>query len=89
MNVSAVVAAVLAALVCSSALAVVYTQHLSRGAYAEISANRRAIDELEVQWRRLQIEQSTFSGHERVERTAREVLGMRLPGPEGSVMIVR
>lgn len=89
MNASAITAAVLAALVCSSALAVAYTTHLSRRAYAEISANRRAADELDVQWSRLQIEQGTFSGHERIERTAREALDMRLPGPDGSVMIVR
>ena len=86
---SAVAAAALAALVSSSAVAVAYTQHLTRQAYAEISANRAAANELDVQWSRLQIEQSTFAGHERIERTARETLGMRLPGPEGSVMIVR
>ena len=89
MNGAAILAALLAALCTSSAVAVVYAQHLSRQSYAEISANRRAIDELDVQWSRLQIEQSTFSSHERIERTARESLGMRLPGLEGSVMIVR
>mgnify|MGYP000751465461 CR=1 FL=1 len=85
----AVAAALLGALVTSSAVAVVYTQHLSREAYAEISANRVALDRIDEDWSRLQIEQSTFSGHERVERTARESLDMRLPGPEGTTMIVR
>ena len=89
MSGSVVTAVLLAALATCSAVGVVYTQHLSREAYAEISANRRDIDELDVQWSRLQIEQSTFSGHERIERTARQALGMRLPGLEGSVMIVR
>ena len=89
MNASSLLAALLAALCCSSAVAVVYSQHLSRQSYAEIGANRRALDALDVQWSRLQIEQSTFSGHERIERLAREALGMRLPGPEGSLMIVR
>ena len=89
MNASAFLAAALAALCASSAVAVVYAQHLARQSYAEIGANRRALDELDVQWSRLQIEQSTFSGHERIERTAREALDMRLPGPEGSIMIVR
>lgn len=82
------VAALLAALCCSSALAVVYSTHLSREAYASNSRVRSAIDEIEVQWSRLQIEASTFSGHERIERTARESLGMQLPALADSAMIV-
>ena len=89
MNASGMLAALLAALCCSSAVAVVYTKHLSRQAYAELSADRAVIDELDVQWSRLQIEESTFAGHGRIERIARESLGMRLPGLEGSLMIAR
>jgi len=83
-----IVAALLGALCCSSALAVVYSTHLSREAYAENSRVRSAIDEIEVQWSRLQIEASTFSGHERIERTARESLGRQLPGFADWAMIV-
>lgn len=81
--------ALLAALNVSSALFVVYTKHLSRQAYSEISSNQSMIDELEVQWSQLQIEEGTFSEHGRVERTARGRLGMLTPGLADSVMIAR
>lgn len=80
---------VLAAFCFCSALAVVFTKHLTREAYAEISRNRALIGELNVQWSQLQIEESTFSSYDRVERQARESLNMGFPGLEGSVMIVR
>lgn len=89
MSAHVLLAVLLAALCSSSAVAVAYTQHLSRQSYAEISADRRALDELDVQWSRLRIEESTFSGHGRIERIARESLGMRLPEPGDTVMIAR
>jgi len=82
-------AALLAALCGSTAVAVVYSKHLSRQAYADISVDQKAIDELDVQWSQLQIEESTFSEHGLVERTAEERLGMVFPGLDGSVMISR
>jgi cell division protein FtsL len=39
-------------------------------------------DRLEVDWGRLQIEQSTWSSHARVEQLARKEMGMRDPQPE-------
>ena len=89
MSAHSLLAVLLAALCSSSAVAIVYTQHLSRQSYAEIGADRRALDEIDVRWSRLQIEESTFSGHGRIERLARESLDMRLPDPEDSVMITR
>ena len=86
---SVLMLALLAALCGSTAVAVVYSKHLSRQAYAEISRDQKAIDELEVQWSQLQIEESTFSEHGLVERTAEERLGMVYPGLDGSVMIAR
>lgn len=80
---------VLAALCFCTALGVVFTTHLSREAHAEIGRNRSVIDELDVQWSQLQIEESTFSEHGLVERQARERIDMVFPGLEGSVMIVR
>lgn len=79
----------LAALCFCSALAVVFSKHLTREAYAEISENRTLINELDVQWSQLQIEESTFSAYGLIERQARERLKMSFPGLEGSVMIVR
>lgn len=83
-----IVAALAAANFCS-AVAVVYSKHLSRHATTDISRNQFQIDELDVQWSQLQIEEGTFSEHGLVERTARDRLGMVLPGIDDSKMIVR
>lgn len=79
----------LAAINVCSAVVVVYTKHLSRQRYAQISDLQQTIDDLDVQWSQLQIEESTFSEHGLVERTARDRLGMVLPGHKGSIMITR
>jgi len=81
--------AMVAALCFCTAIAVAYSKHLSRQAYVELSRNQRTLDALDVQWSQLQIEESTFSEHGLVERTARDGLGMTYPGIDGSVMIVR
>lgn len=89
MNRYAVMSTVVAALCFCTAIAVAYSKHLSRQAYVELSRNQRTLNALDVQWSQLQIEESTFSEHGLVERTARERLGMVFPGMDGSVMIVR
>lgn len=72
----------------ASALAVIYGAHEARKLYIELQALQEVRDELDVEWGRLQLEQSTWATHGRVEATAREKLGMRLPTPE-TVVIVR
>ncbi|MEE9332619.1 MAG: cell division protein FtsL [Granulosicoccaceae bacterium] len=83
-----IVAALAAANFCT-AVAVVYSKHLSRRATTDISRNQYQIDELDVQWSQLQIEEGTFSEHGLVERTARDRLGMVLPGLDDSKILVR
>jgi cell division protein FtsL len=80
---------VLTAMCFCTALGVVFSKHLTREVNVEISRYRVAIDELELQWSQLQIEESTFSEYGLIERQAREQLGMVYPGLAGSVMIVR
>ncbi|MFT6874285.1 MAG: cell division protein FtsL [Granulosicoccus sp.] len=80
---------VVAALCFCTAIAVAYSKHLSIQAYVELSRNQRTVNALDVQWSQLQIEESTFSEHGLVERTATDRLGMVFPGLDGSVMIVR
>jgi cell division protein FtsL len=89
MNRTAFMAVFAAALCFCSALAVAYFTHLSRQAYMELSSSQKAMDALDVQWSQLQIEESTFSEHGRVDRTARDQLGMSFPALDGTVMIVR
>jgi cell division protein FtsL len=79
----------LLALVIASAIAVVYTKHLSRVQFAELQRLTRAQDDLKVEWRRLQLEQSTLATHSRIEQMARERLGMAEPGPGSTRVLVR
>lgn len=89
MNHAMTLVAFLAALNFCTAVGVVYLKYLSRQSYTDISRSQQEIDQLDVEWNRLQIEEGTFSGHARVERTAEERLGMSLPDLEETVMIVR
>ena len=89
MNMTVFTTLILAALCFCSALGVVFTQHLSREAHVEISRQRAVLDDLDVQWSQLRIEESTFSEYGAIERQARDRLGMVFPGLEGSVMIER
>ena len=43
--------------------------------------------DLEVEWGQLQLEQSTWAAHARVEKIAREKLGMKAPQPSRVVSL--
>ena len=73
------VTAFLLLLVMGSAIAVVYTKHQSRKLFVELQAVRKQIDELNIDWGRLQLEQSAWSAHGRIESIARKRLNMKLP----------
>ena len=60
-------------------LEVVQSQHLSRQLFAERERLRVEADELTVTWGQLQVELATFADYGRVEKLAREKLGMRAP----------
>jgi cell division protein FtsL len=64
-----------------SSLAVVYTTHESRRQFTRLQQLNAERDELVVDWWRLQIEESYWSTHARIDREARERLGMRIPKP--------
>lgn len=81
--------AVLAAAVVASALAVVWSRHESRRLFIELQGLEERRDALEIEWNRLQLEQSAWATHGRIERIAREQLDMRLPDPADVVIIER
>ena len=62
-----------------SAIAVVYTKHESRKYFIELQEVSHERDELNIEWGRLQIEQSTFATHSRVERVATKELALSRP----------
>lgn len=89
MNRTAYLVIFTAALCFCSALAVAYSNFLSRQSYVQLSESQKTLDALDVQWSQLQIEESTFSEYGRVERAARDRLDMSFPGLDGTEMIVR
>lgn len=69
----------LAAAVMVSALAVVRTKHENRALVAELAALRSEHDRLEMEWAQLQLEEATLAHNARVEKLARDQLGMIEP----------
>lgn len=80
--------ALLAGTILLSALGAVFAKHESRKQFIYLQELIEIRDTLNIDWGRLQIEQSTWSTHGRVERLAREQLDMTIPGHE-DVMMVR
>lgn len=78
----------LALAVLASALAVVYSQHRARALFIELQRLEATQAELDTEWGRLELEQSTWATHGRIERLAREKLDMRLPDFERSEIVV-
>ncbi len=78
----------LALAVFASAIALVYSRHRARVLFGRLQALEQERDRLEVEWGRLQLEESAWANQGRIERLAREKLGMRMPDPQ-SVVIVR
>jgi cell division protein FtsL len=68
--------------VVASAIAGVYAKHESRKLFTELQKLSNERDRMEVDWGRLQIEQSTWSTYGRVEQLAREQMQMQMPPPD-------
>ena len=80
--------AALGVLVVITAITCVFARHESRSQFTQLQSLIAQRDALEVDWGRLQIEQSTWSGHARVEQLARNKMRMRDPVPE-EILVVR
>jgi cell division protein FtsL len=73
----------------SSALAVIYTKHLSRHLFDELQLLQNERNEINVDWGRLLLEQSTWSTHGRIDQVARGELDMMAPPPDSTVVVSR
>ena len=74
-------------LVLISALGVVYVKHQSRKLFVELQALQKNRDELNIEWGKLLLELSTLATPTRVERIARDELGMKPPSPEKIIIV--
>ncbi|MGR6034211.1 MAG: cell division protein FtsL [Candidatus Nitrosoglobus sp.] len=77
----------LVVLTLGSGVAVVYTKHENRKLFMELQKLYKARDRLDDEWGRLLLEQSTLARQGRVERLARERLGMVIPGSTEVVIV--
>jgi cell division protein FtsL len=63
------------------ALSVVTSQHKARKLFVELQKEQELAKQLEVEWGQLQLEQSTWAMHARIEKIASGRLMMRVPPP--------
>lgn len=83
----AIMLGALFAAVLISALAVVYSKHQSRALFIELQALQTTRDDLGIEWGRLQLEQSAWAAHGRIETIATERLHMRTPAVSAIIAV--
>lgn len=88
MNLRVLIGMPLVVAVVSSGIALVQSRHEHRLLFAELTRLEAQRDELNIEFGRLQLEQATWGETFRIERVAREQLGMRSPEP-ADVQVVR
>lgn len=62
-------------------LMLVTSQHQARKLYVELQKEQELTKQLDIEWGQLQLEQSTWATHGRIEKIASKSLGMRMPPP--------
>ncbi|MFL9610760.1 cell division protein FtsL [Methylobacillus sp. Pita2] len=64
-----------------AALGVITSQHKARKLYIELQQQEDAAKQYEIEWGQLQLEQSTWAMHSRIEQIAERRLNMQVPDP--------
>lgn len=70
---------VLLAVLVAFSLALVTAQHRARKLFVDLEREQEIAKQIEVEWGQLQLEQSTWAMHSRVEKIAGGSLRMRVP----------
>ena len=68
-------------------LMLVTSQHQARKLYVELQKEQELTKQLDIEWGQLQLEQSTWATHARIEKIAARNLGMRMP-PASRIQLV-
>lgn len=71
-----------------TALGAITSQHKSRKLYFELQQQQDAAKQYEVEWGQLQLEQSTWAMHARIEQIASQHLHMQVPDPKRIQLVV-
>ena len=78
----------LAACVVASGIWIVEVEHRSRQLFIEAESLNRDLDQLQVEWGRLQIEQGMYATHSRIEPLVRQRLQLTEPSDDQLVVVV-
>jgi len=70
-----------------SAIGVVHARYRHRQLFFQLTKLERERDELNIEFGRLQLEQATWAESNRIDRIARERLGMKTPEPADIVVV--
>ncbi len=61
------------------AMGLVTSQHKARKLFIELQQHKETAKSLDLEWSQLQLEQSTWAMHSRLEKVARDMLHMHVP----------
>ncbi len=78
---------ILLLIVVACSIGTVASNHRARKLVTEIERETTRMRELDVEWGQLQLEQSTWASHARIESIARDKLRMKVPGA-GQLMTI-
>jgi len=70
-----------------TALGTVTSQHKARKLYFELQQSQDTSKQLEIEWGQLQLEQSTWAMHARIEQIATQQLHMEVPDTKRIQMV--
>ena len=73
---------ILFVVVMATAIGLVYSKHKTRKLFVELQQLNKEVISLNTEWGQLQLEQSAWSDHGRIEQIARKRLGMVIPDAE-------
>jgi cell division protein FtsL len=79
---------ILLAVLTACALGLVTSQHKARKLFAELEREQERAKQLDVEWGQLQLEQSTWAMHARIEKIARERLRMSVPDAKRTQVVM-
>ena len=72
-----------------TALGVITSQHKSRKLYVELQQQQDTAKQYDIEWGQLQLEQSTWAMHSRIEQIANQQLHMQVPDAKRIQVVVR
>ena len=73
--------------VLGSAMAVIYSQYRYRLLFLEIQKQKKGLDQSNVEWRQLQLDVTTLTDQNKIERNAVDKLKLVMPSRENIIYV--